>query len=966
MATGGNSLQSFDISDISEGCNYADDIKAIKKNQSPDSLNVVFFNGRWFKRDGSLAINSSPTSQGGIDSFTKLMLHCDGTNTSTTFTDSELTPKAVTSNGGAMISTTKSKLGGASGYFNPGIDSNTVLMLHCDGVDTSTTFTDSSTSAKTVTANGAAQLSTGTKKFGTASGSFNGTNSYLTIPDSADWVFGTGDFTIDCWLNPTALDSGTNHLAMLFYQAVDGSNFIRWFLSNGGMTLQIQTAGVNVGLYSATCTVSLSTWTHLALVRSGSSIIFFINGVAQSTIVTTTLSSFPDLAAEVTIGKEAFGTNFLSGFLDEYRVTKGTARWTTGFTVPQAPYSAGAYLTAADAGDWGFSTGDFTIDFWVNFSTVAGTQIIVAQYGGSLNNFWQVELVGGKLQMVFVVGGVTKGSYIMTSSAGFSTETWYHLAFVRDSTTGLIFIDGVSQTLTENTAFSTNDVGDIASSLYIGQQGSSSGYFDGYIDELRISKGVARWTIGFTPPAAAYDTFNAAVDPIGFSLVDFSDSENEHQQIAHLGNFVYKFDRISSSSSILRANAPYVRSYNAKVSTYLVQTYNDYSTPYYWDGDASTMAVLSVHAPGFKRSVEFQGYFLGMNTSDNPTRCYYQPIGNFIGSGAAYTDYFTLTPAPNDDEISDPFLLNGRLYAGTKYGIFRISFVGGVTVFEFKQVITDVGIVPNTVQNVVTKQFGQVAIFLGTDKRLYMFDGANVKTISDLFYNHNDNTPISLDLIDDSYKENSFAVYDYTKRVYRLMVTKKAFSMNQYCMNLDVDTFAYYPFDNMAFSSGAICYDSLLKPYVVFVSYLGILNKMFIKQNTDNGTAINEYYTSPLVTSTNNVTLKAQMIGIRFKPTSNAKLQIYDKVDFSRAWSLRDAILLAYSRDKFLGKSFVLGSAKLGSEKDTINAQVAIKSECNYYQFKLVSDTPTAPPWEILEMNVNSTNLKIGKAEAQR
>src|SRR3990167_5725818 len=83
-----------------------------------------------------------------------------------------------------------SAIGGGSAW-----DSYTQLLLHCDGVDAATTFTDEI--GKAVTANGNAQIDTAQKKFGTASGLFDGTGDYLSLADSDDWNFGAGDFTID-------------------------------------------------------------------------------------------------------------------------------------------------------------------------------------------------------------------------------------------------------------------------------------------------------------------------------------------------------------------------------------------------------------------------------------------------------------------------------------------------------------------------------------------------------------------------------------------------------------------------------------------------------------------------------------------------------------------------------------------------------------------------------------------------
>jgi len=462
-----------------------------------------------------------------------------------------------------------------------------------------------------------------------------------------------------------------------------------------------------------------------------------------------------------------------------------------------------------------------------------------------------------------------------------------------------------------------------------------------------------------------YNAGTALTAANSFSLIDFSDTDGYHQQVAHLDNQIVAYDRLTSTTATLRSNAPRTRSYNAKVKSWLIQTYSDYSAPYYWDGSSATMALLT-NAPGFKRAIEFQGYLLGMNTSANPMRVYYQSTGDMLGATSAYTDYFTLTPAPNDDELSDAFLLNGRLYMGTKSSIFRVSFVGGVTVFEFKQVVADIGIVPNTAQNVVTKEFGQVVLFLGTDKRIYLFDGANIKAVSDLYYYHNMDTPISLDLIDDSYKENSFAVYDFTKRVYRLFVTKKAQTRNYYCMNVSVDTFAYYPYDNMTFTAGCMCYDALLRPYLVCVDYANQLNKLFVESNTDVDAPINEYYVSPLVSVKGAAIKQGQDIAISMRATSSAKLLVYDRVDFRRVWQLRQKLPCASGRDKFLGQNFVLGVSALGSECSVLSQSISINVTFNDYQFKLVSDTPTAEAWEIYDMIVNQTVLAFGAAEAQR
>ena len=113
-----------------------------------------------------------------------------------------------------------------SGKFNPQIlagtgaaklslrrRENDALLLHFDGADGSTTFTDSSLTPKTFTANGDAQIDTADSKFSGASGLFDGTDDYITTPDSADFVLGSEDFTIDLWFNCNAPSGAIRHLA---------------------------------------------------------------------------------------------------------------------------------------------------------------------------------------------------------------------------------------------------------------------------------------------------------------------------------------------------------------------------------------------------------------------------------------------------------------------------------------------------------------------------------------------------------------------------------------------------------------------------------------------------------------------------------------------------------------------------------------------------------------------------------
>ena len=166
-----------------------------------------------------------------------------------------------------------------------------------------------------------------------------------------------------------------------------------------------------------------------------------------------------------------------------------------------------SYLSIPDSDDFYFGTGNFTIDFWVKFTTLTTNYTFMHQIG-AVGSYWELSkgapLQGNKLAIRFKVEGNDKADYKLDDVwSGVTTGVWYHLCFERVGTTAKIFIDGVSQILTETVAFGTNDVGNINAALNIGLNYSAS-KLNGNLDELRISKGITRWTENFTPPTHPY------------------------------------------------------------------------------------------------------------------------------------------------------------------------------------------------------------------------------------------------------------------------------------------------------------------------------------------------------------------------------------------------------------------------------------------------------------------------------
>ena len=213
--------------------------------------------------------------------------------------------------------------------------SSVVLLLKCDGADASTTFTDRSKSQHSITANGNAQVSTAQSKFGGASLLLDGTGDFLSAATNTNWAFGTGDFTVECWIRKTA--NGPDGYDNVISTA-DGAGS-----GTGGWWIEMSTSrGLDVHFSTATVMTATNTgwatdgtWHHVAMARSGTALAFYIDGTS---VATATNSS--DIAQTVLrIGQENIYE--YAGYIDEIRITKGVARYTANFTAPTAAFPVG-------------------------------------------------------------------------------------------------------------------------------------------------------------------------------------------------------------------------------------------------------------------------------------------------------------------------------------------------------------------------------------------------------------------------------------------------------------------------------------------------------------------------------------------------------------------------------------------------------------------------------------------------
>ena len=378
------------------------------------------------------------------------------------------------------------------------------------------------------------------------SGYFDGNGDYLTAPSNAAFAVGSV-FTIEFWLYP--ISAGANPV-YIYLNETTGS--LQFGLNSGN--LAVAAAGIAWRLIGSKGPVT-NAWNHCVLVRSGTGAnqtSIFLNGerIANGT-VTDAWTTNVQAIIQSTQGASYLTTGYMSGV----RIVKGTAVYDptlTSLTVPTAPLTAitntslllnftnagiydatskndletvgDAQISNAITPKWGstsikfdgtgdylqapyqtlsadFGTGQFTIELWVYFSSsVSTTQMFVSSNYNAATGAggWAFLRRGDNNTIVFTQGANV--AYGKTWSP--SLNTWYHCAVTRDSSNNLrIFVDGTQVGSTDASVTASING---ATSLLIGTNQISPFPLTGYIQDLRITKGYARYTANFTPPTAAF------------------------------------------------------------------------------------------------------------------------------------------------------------------------------------------------------------------------------------------------------------------------------------------------------------------------------------------------------------------------------------------------------------------------------------------------------------------------------
>lgn len=356
---------------------------------------------------------------------------------------------------------------------------------------------------------------------------------YLVATSSTAFDIGTSDFTIEAWIYLKVLMSGYAMIA-----GTDGVN--NYFAVSTTDVIMFN----NTSEIRGAATINLDQWNHIVWQVSGGNAQMYCNGTR---VYNAAYGTFTTSQTAMTVGRSLFYANYYTeGYISNFRVVIGSAVYSgTTITVPTAPLTAitntklllnctnGAVVdnaaknsieTAGNAqvsttqakfgtgslyfdgtGDWlvirdqpylRFGTGNFTIEFWVYLASgdTGSNRGLVAKGGASTG--WLVSL-NTTQKVVF-----TYTTSTITSTGSITTNAWNHIAIVREGTgtnQTKIYIGGSNDgTGTVSTDFTQTE------SMYVGADRSAASPMKGYIDDVRITTGVARYTANFTPPTRAF------------------------------------------------------------------------------------------------------------------------------------------------------------------------------------------------------------------------------------------------------------------------------------------------------------------------------------------------------------------------------------------------------------------------------------------------------------------------------
>lgn len=382
-------------------------------------------------------------------------------------------------------------------------------------------------------------------------GPVSGATDYLSIASDPAFQFGNSNFTVETWLYPTAVNTVAIYSKRANTSTAYGSIV---FNIQSDRTVRVlgTVNGSSWGVNSQSNTlINANCWNHVAVTRNGTLWNIWVNGINSANSVLA--GTIPDNPANVTVGTQGNNQsiNNTPVYFSDLRVVKGTAVYTTNFTLPTSPLTAisntslllnstnagirdaaadnvietignvqistvqskfgGSSISFDGSGDYfiissttadpllAFGTGDFTIEFWIRFNTTAGVTIL--DYRPGSNGAYATIITDATNKIIYYSNSANR----ILGTTALVTNSWHHIAVVRSSGSTKLYINGIN----EGSAFAdTQNYLSGANRPVVGTSGFplGTGSLNAYIQDLRITRNLARYTANFTPPTQAFPT----------------------------------------------------------------------------------------------------------------------------------------------------------------------------------------------------------------------------------------------------------------------------------------------------------------------------------------------------------------------------------------------------------------------------------------------------------------------------
>jgi hypothetical protein len=431
---------------------------------------------------------------------------------------------------------------------------NVTLLLRGDGATNgaqNNTFLDSSSNAFTVTRNGNATQGTFAPYGSNWSNYFDGSTGFFTLPINSATQFGTGDFTIEAWINRSGAITGNSTNANVIGTNWSGSSQTgQWIFYLSSTDYKIRLALWSSNVVESTSVINVGQWYHVAVARSGTTTRLFVNGVLEASATDSGNYGSTTWAPRIGNYNDPFGYNgYFNGYISNLRVVKGSAVYTAAFTPSTVPLTAitntslltcqsnrfidnssnaftitrngdvsvqrfspfnptNGYAPTTDGGSGYFDgtgdylntasgmaagTSDFTVEAWVyptgfnTWQTVFGTRATA----NSPTNEWSLGVNTTGYPYLF-----SNAMQVQGSAGQVARNTWTHLCVSRSGSTMRLFVNGqVVATGTNSQNFSG-----VAGAVCANRDGTEP--WTGYVADLRYVVGTAIYTSAFTPPTA--------------------------------------------------------------------------------------------------------------------------------------------------------------------------------------------------------------------------------------------------------------------------------------------------------------------------------------------------------------------------------------------------------------------------------------------------------------------------------